>query len=116
MQLSENFKDYEFKCKCGKCETILPPAELLDILEELRAYFGRPVTIMSGYRCENHNARVGGATRSKHKLGIASDIIVSGIPAEDVHQYLITRYPDKYGIGNYALFTHIDVRPYKARW
>lgn len=116
MKLSEHFSDYEFECHCNKCELVPPPQELLEVLEDVRSHFSRPVTIMSGYRCKKHNKAVGGAKRSKHKLGIASDIIVSGIAPKRVHAYLTKKYKNKYGIGRYGYFTHIDVRKNKARW
>jgi len=116
MRLSNNFNDYEFKCHCGKCDLITPPLELLNVLEDVREHFGRPVTIMSGYRCSAHNSAVGGAQRSKHKKGTASDIIVSGITPDRVQKYFLKKYPKKYGIGRYTYFTHIDVREQKARW
>lgn len=115
-KLSEHFNEYEFECHCGKCILIRPPAELLEILEDVRSHFGRPVTIMSGYRCPTHNSNIGGATHSQHKKGTASDIIVSGIPPNTVHSYLVNKYPNQYGIGKYSKFTHIDVRKNKARW
>ncbi len=71
---------------------------------------------MSGYRCEVHNKNVGGAKRSKHKLGIAADIIIKDTSPNKVHKYLTNKYSTKYGIGSYAYFTHIDVRECKARW
>jgi len=116
MKLSRNFNRYEFKCHCGKRELIEPPRELLEVLEDVRLHFKRPVTIMSGYRCKKHNKAVGGAKRSKHKIGIAADIIVSGIAPHKVHKYLTNKYVGQYGIGRYSKFTHIDVRNKKARW
>lgn len=114
--LSKHFNEYEFECHCGKCELIKPPAELLRVLEDVRSHFGRPVTIMSGFRCKKHNRNVGGAKGSKHKKGIAGDIIVSGTSPKKVHSYLVNKYPTKYGIGRYGYFTHVDVRAKKARW
>ncbi len=116
MKLSEHFKSSEFECHCGECELVLPPMELIDVLEDVRSHFGKPVTVMSGYRCKVHNKNVGGAPRSKHKLGIAADIKVKDISPNDVHEYLCEKYPTRYGIGSYAYFTHCDVRPNKARW
>lgn len=116
MRLSEHFSSDEFKCKCGECELTQPPKELIEVLEDVREQFGKPVTIMSGYRCEQHNKNVGGAPRSKHKLGIAADIQIKGVSPNTVHEYLTNKYPDKYGIGSYAYFTHIDIRFNKARW
>ena len=114
--LSKHFSSNEFKCKCGNCELVEPPKELIDILEDVREHFGKPLTIMSGYRCEAHNSNVGGAKKSKHKLGIASDIQVKDTSPNRVQLYLLNKYPNDYGIGRYPYFTHIDVRNYKARW
>jgi len=118
MKISKYFNDYEFNCHCGKCDLVAPPRELLEVLDDVREHFGRPTTIMSGYRCPAHNAAVGGASRSKHMLGIASDIIVSGISPYAVWKYLTNKYRGKYGIGKYGYFTHVDVRDKKdgARW
>ncbi|MBR3569238.1 MAG: hypothetical protein IKN96_00345 [Oscillibacter sp.] len=44
------------------------------------------------------------------------NISVKGVPPEKVYAYLTGKYPNKYGIGKYQTFTHIDVRPSKARW
>ena len=116
MKLSKHFNDYEFTCHCNNCILVDPPQELLNVLEDVREHFGRPVTIMSGYRCEAHNSAVGGAKSSKHKKGIASDIIISGVTPNKVQKYLLKKYPRKYGIGRYTYFTHIDVRKNKGRW
>jgi len=118
MKLSKHFNRYEFECHCGKCDLIEPSQELLTVLEDVRVHFNRPTTIMSGYRCKAHNKAVGGAKRSKHKLGIAADIIVSGIAPYKVHKYLTNKYVGYYGIGRYSKFTHIDVRSKKggSRW
>ena len=116
MKISKHFHDYEFECHCGKCDLVTPPAELLAILDDVRDHFGRPTTIMSGYRCQAHNTAVGGAKRSQHLLGIASDIIVSGVAPERVQAYLLDKYPNTLGIGKYSYFTHVDVRSWRARW
>lgn len=116
MQLSTHFNSREFECHCGKCELVMPPTELIEVLEDVREHFGKPVTVMSGYRCSVHNKNVGGAKFSKHKFGTASDIQVKDVSPNKVHDYLCIKYPVKYGIGSYAYFTHVDVRPNKARW
>ena len=117
--LSKHFKKREFACKCG-CGLGLNDGdvnpELIEVLEDVREHFGRPVVINSGLRCKEHNARVGGAKMSQHLFGTASDIRVQGVEPSVVHKYLIEKYPDKYGIGKYKTFTHIDVRDYKARF
>lgn len=117
--LSKYFKRREFACKdgcgLGLNDNDVHP-DLIEVLEEVREYFGKPVVINSGLRCETHNRRVGGAPRSQHLLGTAADIRVQGVEPSDVHKYLTEKYPDEYGIGKYKTFTHIDVRDYKARF
>ena len=115
MRLSKHFKTREFACKdgCGEHE-VLP--ELIDVLEDVRNHFDRPVIITSGRRCVVHNKRAGGAPKSQHLLGTAADIRVQGIDPSQVYKYLDEKYRGKFGVGKYASFTHIDVRSKQARW
>lgn len=77
------FKKSEFKCQCGGKYCNGYPAEmspkLINILEELRIYFGKPITITSGLRCKKHNAAVGGVSNSMHQYGKAADIYIAGV-------------------------------------
>lgn len=53
--------------------------ELIEtILEPLRAAYGMPITISSGYRCEKLNKAVGGVPTSVHQKGLAADLTVGG--------------------------------------
>jgi len=113
--ISENFSREEFACKCG-CGFNTADKELVHILEKVRTKFNSPVTINSACRCEKHNHTIGGSTGSKHKLGIAADIVVKGVNAAEVYAYLCSIAAGKYGIGKYNTFTHIDVRSTMARW
>jgi len=114
--ISKNFNRAEFHCKCGSCKPIAVDAELVNVLQELREHTAQPITITSSYRCEVHNEHVGGVPSSKHRLGIAADIQVKGFTPKDIAMYLRNSYPDKYGIGEYHDFVHIDVRSGCARW
>lgn len=116
--LSKHFNKAEFACRCG-CgfglrDGDISPA-LVERLEEIRAHFGKPINILSGCRCEKHNAKVGGAKFSQHKLGTAADIIVRDVKPEDVYNYVNGEYKTG-GTGRYRLFTHVDVRPNKSFW
>ena len=115
MKVSPNFQRREFSCHCG-CGFEAVDVELIKILEELRLFFDRPVHINSGCRCEKWNKRVGGKKSSYHTKGMAADIRVEYTPSHLVQDYLFDNYPNKYGIGSYKTFTHIDVRRKKARW
>jgi zinc D-Ala-D-Ala carboxypeptidase len=44
------------------------------VLNPLRASYGKPITVTSGYRCPRLNALVGGVSTSQHLLGQAADI------------------------------------------
>lgn len=116
VQVSKHFKDAEFACKCGKCGLSYVNPNLIIVLEDVREHFGQPVIITSGRRCVEHNKAVGGAPASKHVTGDASDIKVKNVSPNDVADYLEKKYPNEYGIGRYNTFTHVDVRPTKARW
>jgi uncharacterized protein YcbK (DUF882 family) len=117
--ISQHFARSEFACKCGDCPQSKDPTvdvKLIGILEELRSHFGAPITVTSGVRCERHNRNVGGRPTSRHILGRAADVVVKGVAPDRVHRYLNERYVDRFGLGKYAKFTHIDSRTNKARW
>lgn len=118
-QLSANFTRKEFACKCG-CGLGLKDGdinlELVAVIQGVRDTFKKPVIINSGLRCADHNKRVGGAPKSQHLLGTAADIRVQGVDPAEVYRYLSAKYPKKFGVGSYNTFTHIDVRPNRARW
>ena len=113
--ISKDFNRYEFSCQCG-CGFNTVDVELIIVVQDVRDYFGQPVRINSGCRCPKHNAAIGGSKNSQHLFGKAADIVVLGVFAWDVDEYLKDKYPDKYGIGRYSGWTHIDVRAGKARW
>lgn len=111
--VSKNFSRSEFKCACCGFSTV--DIELIKVLEVVRTYFKKPIKINSACRCENHNIKVGGALHSKHKLGIAADIVVKDTAPQLVYNFIDRYQPNKYGLGNYKTFTHFDVRSDKWR-
>ena len=113
--LSKHFNRSEFACHCGCGFDRIDP-ELVIRLEAARSYFGLPITIHSGCRCPKHNAAVKGVKNSQHVQGIAADVVIKGISPNMVAQYFSDRFPDAGGLGRYDTFTHVDVRPVKARW
>ena len=114
-KLSKHFDRKEFACK-DKCGFNTVDAELIAILEDLREKFQRPVRVNSACRCKKDNARVGGAKNSQHLTGKAADITVDDISPMGVYSYLTGKYPERFGIGRYKTFTHVDSRSNKARW
>jgi len=113
--LTRNFGTHEFACRC-ECDTGTIAQDLVEVLQEVRDHFGKPMTITSGIRCETHNAKIGGAQSSKHITGMASDFKVKDTEPEVVYRWLDERYPDTYGLGLYNSWVHLDVRKGRARW
>ena len=119
-KLSTNFKSTEFDCHgSGCCTQTKVDEKLVELLQKIRDYFGKPVQVSSAYRCETHNKSVGGATGSRHKSGEAADIYISGVkPAE------IAKYAESIGILGIGLyetdadghFVHVDTRTTKSFW
>ena len=85
-------------------------------LEAIRAHFGKQVSITSGYRTPEHNAKIGGAVKSQHMIGLAADIKIPGVKPSDIASYARTLMPTYGGIGIYSTFTHIDVRDKISNW
>lgn len=119
-QISKNFQYKEFDCHGkGCCSTTIIDEKLVEYIQRIRDHFGKPITITSPYRCEVHNRRVGGATKSYHMQGKAADIVVQGISSREVAKY--AESIGILGIGLYetsadGYFTHIDTRTTKSFW
>ena len=113
IKISENFNLKEFECRhCGQVKL---HSELLKRLQRIRTLTGRPLRINSGYRCEDHNRAVGGATSSRHMHGDAADIVIVGMPIAQQRKICETHFGDG-GIGYGQTFTHVDTRGIRARW
>ena len=119
-QISKNFQYKEFDCQGkGCCSTTIIDEKLVEYVQRIRDHFGKPITITSPYRCEVHNRRVGGATKSYHMQGRAADIVVQGVSSREVAKY--AESIGILGIGLYetsadGYFTHIDTRTTKSFW
>ncbi len=115
VKLTRNFKSTEFDCKGKKCCSKTPiDIELVGYLQVIRNYFGKAITINSGYRCQKHNKSVGGTANSKHCAGMAADIVVRGIKPREVAKFAETI--GIRGIGLYDTFVHVDSRTSKSFW
>ena len=70
--------------RCGVDESTIVrvPSEVIqnaialveEVLDPLRARYGKPIKVTSGYRCPVKNAAVGGVANSQHTKGEAADI------------------------------------------
>jgi len=91
--------------------------KVVDVLEEIRRMYGdKPMQINSWYRDPATNAAVGGASQSRHLSGDAVDFVVPGVSCFDVFARLDPWWGSRGGLASSSVFTHIDVRGYKARW
>lgn len=123
-QLTQNFRLEEWASR-GRMPT--DPVVLANIakcaknLQVLRDVLQAPITIISGWRSQQHNDDVDGAKDSQHMHGTAADIIVKGVAPKDVFA-AISRLQregkiDKGGAHAYGKsFTHYDCRGTNARW
>lgn len=59
------------------------------ILQPLRDFIGRAITISSGYRCIKLNGLVGGVITSQHVIGKAVDIKVEGMTPFEVASMIL---------------------------
>lgn len=114
-QLSKHFRREEFHCTgctpanpCWRGGWDTVDAELVEILEKVRAFFEAPVLVSSGHRCPERNRAVGGVENSQHLLGRAADIKVVGIDPDQVWDFL--RPWHEGGLGVYDSFVHVDTR------
>ncbi len=117
----QNFVLSEFACKCGCNQTIIDN-ELILLLQAFRLYLNRRykrnvrIFITSAYRCETHNANVGGSPVSQHKEGKAVDITTPDITFAELRAGIetfktfptILIYPERN-------FIHVDTRKRAGR-
>lgn len=129
LQATPHFKMSEFACKPpsgGPVPDALVDAVrvLAEQLEVIRAHFGAPVHVVSGWRSAAHNAVVDGAGHSQHMLGHAADIRVDGFTprqvCDGVKSLIASGSIMQGGVGLYTSagtnWVHYDTRGTAARW
>lgn len=126
MITSKYFSAHEFECHDGTdypsewhAERLQP---LCDTLDAIREAWSGPLIVVSGYRTDSYNKRVGGASASQHVQGRAADVRpASGNPNAVRQLYDLVRsvladgkLPHLGGLGVYRRWIHVDVRPRPA--
>lgn len=113
MQLSPNFSLAEFTASAtAKAQGIantpgarqIAAMQLLcaKVLEPLRAHFGKPVRITSGFRSIKLCLAVGSSSTSQHAQGEAADLEIPGIDNVTVATFIRDRLPfDQLILENY---------------
>jgi uncharacterized protein YcbK (DUF882 family) len=85
--------------------------------EEIRRLCGgKPIVVLSAYRTVVYNRKIGGAKYSQHIQGRALDLRPpAGMPVSVFHhrilQYAKAGESKLRGLGLYATFVHVDIRP-----
>lgn len=64
------------------------------VLQPIRDYFAKPVTIASGFRSAPLNRAIGGALNSQHLHGEAADIRIHSVGNDIVWEYIRTFMPN----------------------
>ena len=136
MQITKHFSLDEMKCKDG---TTVPKKDLTTVkalfmcLERIRAEFGKPIKIISGYRTVSYNKKCGGTqpdykngkvvegTGSRHLYSMAADIVIDGVKPGEVSRKIRELIDEgailQGGVGLYpGRFVHYDIRGTAARW
>ncbi len=108
---TKNFKVSEFACKhCGENHI---DQRVIDMAQIIRDELGVSVRVNSGYRCAEHNKKVGGVKGSKHTLGHAADLSCS-LGAKVMFEAIQKlqkegRLPMLGYCIRYATFCHVDI-------
>ena len=76
-KLTDHLNSFELDCKCTykNCKRTLVTIKVIDSFAATRLEFGDAVVVNSGFRCQNHNYDIVGMRDSKHKLGLALDLV-----------------------------------------
>ena len=107
------FRREEFRCKCGGkyCNgfPVEPSRKLVRLADRVREHFGAAAVVSSGIRCETHNAKVGGVSGSRHKIGTAMDFRILGMSASSVLLYVQSQSDTHYAYAIDSSYVHMDV-------
>ena len=109
----EFFTREEFKCKCGGRYCGGYPAqmqqEVVQVADRARKYFGRPGYVVSGLRCQQHNANQGGVVKSQHMYGEAIDLRIEGVSGDELLSYVRQQPEIRYAYKINSTNVHFDI-------
>lgn len=75
----KNFSKWEFDCSHTGENNMR--SEFMEMLQQIRSTFGKPMVISSGYRDWTHPVEINKDRPGEHTYGLAADIKVYGIRA-----------------------------------
>ena len=109
----KHFTREEFKCKCGGKYCNGYPAEMqqavVEVADRAREHFGAPGVVISGLRCETHNANVGGVSNSRHLSGKAIDLRITSVTAAQLLAYIKQQPEIRYAYAITERNVHFDI-------
>lgn len=116
--LRKNFSAWEFECGCG-CGANTMSEEILDKLQAMRDDYGASISINSGARCAEHNAKVGGKPDSEHipdpVTGEAEGVDIKYQGSYQYHRLDFLAHLHFRRVGQADNFIHVGTRASKAQ-
>lgn len=107
---SDYFSHDEMKCKCG-CEQAPMSPKFMEMLDELRTRFGRPLIVSSGYRCPAHPIEIKKSKAGAHASAKAVDLAVERADAHEVMRIAFSMGFKRIGVQQKGSgrFIHLDI-------
>lgn len=114
--ITPHFQVKEFVCSDGS-RVVFISDDLVNLLENIRVHYGKPLHINSAYRTVSYNSKLKDSSpNSKHLYGLAADIWVEGVAIKALYDYVCEALGNHGGVGIYNTFVHVDMRSLKSRW
>jgi len=103
----------ECACKCGGRYCSGYPAQMqravVEIANNARKHFGKPLVVISGLRCQRHNANEGGVANSQHMYGEAMDIKIPGVTGDELLAWIKQQPGVRYAYKINSTNVHFDI-------
>ena len=114
--LSENFEVHEFVDE-DRQDTVLYSKRHVDLLQAIRDFYKKPLTITSGNRevSFNDSKNVGGSFNSEHQTGHATDIKIQGVTPLELWHKCVLFGGYKCNVGLYPTHVHFGTRGFHRR-
>lgn len=107
-----HFTREEFRCKCGKYCSGYPAQmrrQAVLLADRAREHFGKPGYVVSGLRCRQHNADVGGVANSQHMYGEAVDLRIQNVDADTLLEFFRKQPEVRYAYKINETNVHFDI-------
>lgn len=113
-----NFTRAEFACRhTGRCEV---DERFMDLLQQTRTAYGRPMFVTSGYRDPSHPIEARKTRPGAHALGMAADVACHGGDAYAILRRAIGAGMTGIGVqqkGDHdKRYLHLDAVPESHEW